>query len=327
MLRKQFKKSQTVVNKHAGFSLVELMVAMLLSLFLLYGVVEIYLSNKQTNRLQNGFSQVQENGRMVVELISREIRRADFFGCLPDGNAIQVNLNAGYDADIYDFSSGGIGGANNAGASDVIGGKTLVAGTDTLVLRGTKNDGVNIEKPYMPTPAGDIHVNTGSGIQRNDVLMVSDCTAGNIFQVTSANPDTSGSVSHGIGAVTSGVGNAIKDFKKSYGSDAGILVPYAKVYFISNDGNGQPSLFVSDDGVPAELIPGVENMQVTYGDDSDGDLTVNNWLTANLVGDMEKVIAIRVVFIVRSYGSVGASGDGILRKTYTVTTNIRNRMI
>ena len=326
MRRKQFKRSQAMVHKHAGFSLVELMVAMLLGLFLLYGVVEIYLSNNQTNRLQNGFSQVQENGRMAVELVSREIRRADFFGCLPDGDDIHVNLNDGYDANLYDFSTGGIGGANDVAAGTTVGAtQAVVAGTDTLVLRGTKDAGVNIEPPYMPKVSAALQITANSGVQQYDVLLVSDCIAGNLFEVSNANPSGGGIIAHNEG--TGNIGNKLKDFYKTYGADAGILQPYARTYFISNDLNGEPSLFVSDNGVINELIPGVENMQVTYGEDSNGNLAVNDWLTANVVGDMEKVLAIRVVFTIRSYGSVGASGDGILRKNYTVTTNIRNRMI
>ena len=47
---------------------------------------------------------------------------------------------------------------------------------------------------------------------------------------------------------------------------------------------------------------------------------------------MDQVIAIRVVVDVRSYDSVGATDggvitDGRMRKTYTVMSNVRNRMI
>jgi len=315
--------------KSAGFSLVELMVAVALSSFLLLGVVEIYVSNKQSNNLQNGFSQVQENGRMVVEILSREIRRADFWGCLADSQNIEVNLDV-TDPDVaslYDFGNGGVGGANDVSSAD-IGGQDLVDGTDTLIVRGTKGDNIRIMEPYMPTPSADLHVNMGSGIQVDDVLLVSDCTAGNLFQVTSANPDTSGSVTHNIG--TGSIGNSFKEFQKSYGADARVLVPYFKVYFIANDVNGQPSLFQSVNGDTDELIPGVENMQITYGEDTDGDLAVEFWRDADAVVDMEQVIAIRVVFSMQSYDSVGstdAKGDGRIRRDYTVTTNIRNRMI
>jgi len=343
MLHKSLRRKQPMVNKNSGFSLVELMVAMLLSLFLLYGVIEIYVSNKRTNNLQNGFSQVQENGRMVVELISREIRGADYFGCLVGGDAIQVNLNGGYDTSLFDFSTGGIGGANDVPAGTTVGNKTVVEGTDALVLRGASDKGIKIEKPYMPTTAAALHISADSGIQQYDVLLVSDCIAGNLFETSNANPEGSNTVAHNTG--TGNIGNAFKEFAKTYGADAGILQPYAKTYFIANDLNGEPSLFVSDSGVINELIPGVENMQITYGEDTTGDLAINRWVyahtledadsdpatpdthDANSVSDMGNVLAIRVVFTVRSYGSVGASGDGILRKNYTVTTNIRNRMI
>lgn len=70
-------------NNFAGYSqrgltLVELMVAMAVSLLLLAGVIQIFLSSKQSYRLQEGFSRLQENGRFAVDVLTLNVRHAGF---------------------------------------------------------------------------------------------------------------------------------------------------------------------------------------------------------------------------------------------------------
>lgn len=77
-------KLKMPVNKcrqHQGFTLIEIMVSMLLGLFLLGGVMEIFLNTKQTYRVQDALGRLQENGRYAMEFISRDIRMTDYRGC------------------------------------------------------------------------------------------------------------------------------------------------------------------------------------------------------------------------------------------------------
>lgn len=66
----------------AGLSLIELMVAILISTLLLLGVLELYINTSRTDRTSNELARVQENGRLVMELLSREARRAGYQGCV-----------------------------------------------------------------------------------------------------------------------------------------------------------------------------------------------------------------------------------------------------
>jgi type IV pilus assembly protein PilW len=61
-------------QRQRGVTLVELLVAMLVSLVLMAGIVEIFLSNKRTYRLQEALARVQEDGRFAVEALNRDIR-------------------------------------------------------------------------------------------------------------------------------------------------------------------------------------------------------------------------------------------------------------
>jgi len=69
------------LNKQAGLSLVELMVALLISSILLLGVLELFGSSSQSSRSANALARLQENGRLAMDLIAREARRSGFNGC------------------------------------------------------------------------------------------------------------------------------------------------------------------------------------------------------------------------------------------------------
>lgn len=67
-------------NGQCGLSLVEVMIGLLLSLVLTAGVIQVYLSNKQTYYLQDEMSRLQENGRFAMDILHRIIRGAGFQG-------------------------------------------------------------------------------------------------------------------------------------------------------------------------------------------------------------------------------------------------------
>ena len=61
-----------------GLSLVELMVAMALSSFLILGVTQIYLDNKRNYLYQQGQGENVENGRFALMLISERLAKAGY---------------------------------------------------------------------------------------------------------------------------------------------------------------------------------------------------------------------------------------------------------
>ena len=53
------------MRKDKGFSLVELMVAMLLGLLITGAALQLFLANQQSFALQQTLSRVQENGQLL----------------------------------------------------------------------------------------------------------------------------------------------------------------------------------------------------------------------------------------------------------------------
>ena len=64
----------SIKKLNQGFTLVELMIALVLGLFLVGGVLAVFLSNSQTFRTNEALSRIQENGRFAVEFISSDLR-------------------------------------------------------------------------------------------------------------------------------------------------------------------------------------------------------------------------------------------------------------
>jgi type IV pilus assembly protein PilW len=71
------------LNWQQGVTLVELMVAMTIGLFLSAGVISLYLGMSSTYRATEGQSEVSENGRFALELIAHDIRHAGYNPNLP----------------------------------------------------------------------------------------------------------------------------------------------------------------------------------------------------------------------------------------------------
>jgi type IV pilus assembly protein PilW len=61
-----------------GFTLIELMIAIVLGLLLIAGVMTVFVSTKQGYRLENGLSLMQSTGRATLDLLSREIMMAGY---------------------------------------------------------------------------------------------------------------------------------------------------------------------------------------------------------------------------------------------------------
>ncbi|WP_105259288.1 PilW family protein [Pseudoalteromonas sp. T1lg88] len=78
-------------NRSAGYTLLELMIAMVVGLFLIGGVMFTYLSMKVTTSDTVEMGELQETGRIALDILGKDLRMAGFFGRLnPDSLATSV---------------------------------------------------------------------------------------------------------------------------------------------------------------------------------------------------------------------------------------------
>lgn len=61
------------MKRQQGFSLVELMISLVLGLVITAGVIQVMVSSRVTNSLNQAISQVQESGRFIMTRLTREL--------------------------------------------------------------------------------------------------------------------------------------------------------------------------------------------------------------------------------------------------------------
>lgn len=77
--------SRRSIGWAAGFTLIEILVAMLISAFLLTGVISIALSSRQTYQTQENLNRIQENLRVAADILQRSLSMAE--SVHPDSNS------------------------------------------------------------------------------------------------------------------------------------------------------------------------------------------------------------------------------------------------
>jgi len=68
----------TTLKGFRGFTLIELLVAMTLGLLIMLVMTQLFAGSKQTFKVQDGLTRVQEDGRLAMHFVSREIRKAGY---------------------------------------------------------------------------------------------------------------------------------------------------------------------------------------------------------------------------------------------------------
>lgn len=66
------------MNKQQGFTLIELMIASLISIFLMAGIMNLFITTNRTVSLSDALSQNQETGRFSMDYLTRFIRKAGY---------------------------------------------------------------------------------------------------------------------------------------------------------------------------------------------------------------------------------------------------------
>ena len=101
----------------------------------------------------------------------------------------------------------------------------------------------------------------------------------------------------------------------------------AAAYYVGYNIDEQPALFRIDltqgtataAATVVELVDGVENMQVLYGEDTDSDRVADRYISANQVTTWANIVSIRASLLMRSTES---AADELDTKTYTLGENV-----
>lgn len=335
-----------------GLSLIELMIAMLISMFLLLGLIQVFSASREAYRLSEGLSRVQENARFAMDYLQRDIRMAGHFGCVNDQARLQTPgaLNSQFAVASLNFnvSIRGYDGAPPAADIPALL-PTPLAGRDSIVLRFLSGSGIPVTGLAGNTISFDAakwKVLTQDGVANPVLFGLADCTSADVFAAAAT----------GTGSVTAPAAVVLGRYGASpEGGPTMLYRAEALVYYIANGTGGRPSLYrarINANGASAtseELVEGVEDMQLLYGQDAlkSGNPTgyISTQGTASAVGaaavDWRRVGQVQVGLLVGSpdrassvqgaaqtlFGvATAAAADGRYRSTYEMTIALRNRL-
>jgi type IV pilus assembly protein PilW len=315
-------------------TLVEIMIALLIGAFLVGGIIQLFLNSKQSYRMTEGQSRLQENARFAIDLISQDIRMAGFRGCNSQSNLTsQLNTPTSF---LYNFNIPlqGFESTSSTAWTPAIDASitTPDGGSDVITIRKAEGDGSIITA--HANGAANLTLASTTNLSTDMTVIASDCTATDAFQITSISGNV---VSHNTTA-SPAPGNATQPLSKSY--IGGQVYPINTIsYYVRAN-----SLYRRiGSSASQELIEGVEQMQILYGEDTDAtpDGTPNYYVSANSVVSMAKVVSIRISLLLRTidvnlastfqkYKYNGAditAGDRRIRQVFNTTIAVRNRLL
>ncbi|MEC9341424.1 MAG: PilW family protein [Pseudomonadota bacterium] len=337
-------KRQTVQK---GFTLIEVMVAIVIGTILSAAAIALLVNSKSTYEVQDDLARLQENARFAMEMLMRDIRMAGYFGCV-DSISEVTNHVVGNDSSLFDtrfpidavdhgdysqWYPSGLTIDLPTTITSVTPNIDVVGGTDMISLRYMVPDtSITVEEPYAVQPSGALKVTAGADLEIGEIIAVTDCDKADIFQIT--NLQTTGSQSnvvHNTGAGSPGnFNNGVPGcpganshcFSKTYKENAFIMKLTSVRYFIGEGDNG-PSLYriglARDPSTNAltyignEMVEGIEQLQLTYGLDTDGDDVPDVYRTAQDVetggGNWLDVRAVRIGLVARTIDPMGTATD------------------
>ena len=327
------KRTSTNGRFSMGFTLVELMTAITIGLIVLGGAATVMVGANKNYKVQEDLARIQENARFAMEFLAREIRMAGYFGCMDNVSPV-VDHVVGGAGDLFDTSNPieGSESAANWAPTGVAAPANIVAGTDGITVRYLDpSTALNIDTPFMGQPAGNIKVELppsgDTGLVQGDIIAVTDCATADVFQISNSNPNA-GVMVHNTGTGTS-PGNANQPglsgcpganghcLSKVYEDEAQILKLAAVRYFIGTTANGNPALFreqivvVGGAAAPGnvEMVEGIENMQILYGEDFDGNGVPDQFVNAAAVTNWGLITGVRVGLSAASVDELGTRFD------------------
>lgn len=366
-------------RRQQGLSVVELLVSLVISMAVVAGSVQVVVSSKKNFLDQDEVTFIQTNARFALDLLAKDIRMAGYLGCATQ-ESMQVANSIDDDADGYISMHGlrGFEGETSTASfpSNIKANATV--GTDAILIRRAAESGeLDVSGHNASSAVIDIWETHSYGEGSTLVIADASCRNVGIFQVSGPNGLPAGKINHNA---NSGGGNAANNCTKiikgdftcepscnavscggfgtatgEYGPGSKVMEFVSQVYFVAEStvAPGIPALkrsVLNANGAPGtrieELALGVEDMEILYGIDSDGNGDVDQFRSAadmDLDGDgnvsndeWDRALNVKISLVFRSQNPVLPNdqartlagkdyNDRYMRQVVNSTVKIRNR--
>jgi type IV pilus assembly protein PilW len=154
----------TSPTAQSGMTLIELMVALAIGMFLMIGAMTVFMQSRTTFRVTESISRLQENARFALEALESDVRMAQYWGFVSRSELILGRRDPTQPAGIGPATCGqnwtinlnqAVQGTNNSYNWACAGQAPVEVNSDTLVVR---HAGDNVVTP--PNLAGQLAVVT-----------------------------------------------------------------------------------------------------------------------------------------------------------------------
>lgn len=326
------------LSKQHGLTIVELMITILLSSFLLLGVLQLFINSNSADRTNSSLARLQENGRVALDMLKQDLRRTGYQGCAsptvesrPNSSRIfpleamgvqNVDLNEGAgtasDRLVIRYASPAMMRATNISQTQI----TFITGANISFVANNRYE-------FILTNCEDVAVFTGLASARVD--NPDAATSGsmpNQYTLTSLQGANNGAPPNFAGIPT--------------GQGSQFLRLLENSFDIRNDAtnNNRPTLYKNAEA----MITDVDNFQVLYGVETGGQ---TSWVNADNLDDTlrQRVSRLQISLVMSSpdevadqantqvlpIANIGANtqlaalADRRLRRVLNTVVDVRNR--
>jgi type IV pilus assembly protein PilW len=332
--------SLMMLKQKQGLSLIELMVALLISSVLMAGVLMMMDISKRTYTLQTELAELQDNARFVIDELTRELRMAGHFGC----SGLAPKDTAG--VEMAPFK------AQNTDGKSV----------NNQRIRDTKDKLVDSSFPYsdtliMTSFTRQLDVADDRSFNENTSIIPCDCvpkSSGELI-VTDCRGEENVSYSTYTFNLTSGANTLTISpaLRRKYHPPVYFFIreDLETTYEVRKVTEGGFALFKNgaqqNPAYSEAFIEGVQNMQIRYGIDIDGNNTLDRYTTDPTGGT---VLSVRLTLLMRTAQKRGIGKprdktylldpevtynpadnnkfeEGYRHRLFTTTVNVRNSVL
>lgn len=330
---KNMKLSKKMKQQH-GFTIMELLVAVSIGVFLLGSMSKLFFSSKSSITTQSNLSKIEEDSRFTLFLMQNDIAAAGFRGC--SSGLIKTDTGTNFynvagSTDYYNKTAF-IEGSQGNGTSFSPGLNAAVSAyspapnpsMDVLTIRTAVGEPALLSAD-MALATSPLTV-TGLNVVANNNALITNCFSSSLFKVSAA----AGSIvtpSASLGAV--------------YAAGSQVYPYVTTTYYVGTDNTLYKA---TNNGTPDPIAYNVERFAILYGVNTDNTTSnVNRYVFAPSVTDFTKVFSVRIgiVFKGADNNTVGTAkaaynyqfngttytpNDGKLRKVYYTTVTLRNML-
>lgn len=256
--------------RQMGVGLIELLVSMLIGLFIMAGVLQMFSTSSQNAVAASGASRIQENSRFVFAKLAKDIAQTGNLGCVSTSNgqlsnqtyidnllAVDAAVNAAV-VEAFDFTTI-INGEDAATAATLPAGDVALT-TDTLNIRFvdssfridlSANAGVSVAPGQVFVDQTDSDF---ASLQPYQIVTLANCKRAAVFMISTIVAATGElTIATGIansspaGSINAGQYNLRDTLAKStdYRSDLGALTVKSPTYLYGGD-TGSFLYFIGD---------------------------------------------------------------------------------